>query len=144
MKRFIMFFQLMLVVIRLSVVTPLKAPLWLFLQGYPYNGTGTLKSRQLFEYSYLVTSGANVIKLFTSVIYRHSMVILSLCVIKLCYLGINHEMAVNYHGKKFYNIGPWCQSSNLYLNVHFSTPVLIRHLKTIVFLHCCLIHVLFF
>ncbi len=35
------------------------------------------------------------------------------------------------------------QSYNLYLNiVHFSTPVLIRHLwqfKTVVFLHCCLI-----
>ncbi len=35
------------------------------------------------------------------------------------------------------------QSSNLYLNVvHFSTPVIIRHLwelKTIAFLHCCLI-----
>jgi hypothetical protein len=34
------------------------------------------------------------------------------------------------------------QSSNLYLNVvHFSTPVLIRHLwqiKTVVFLHWCL------
>jgi len=36
------------------------------------------------------------------------------------------------------------QSSNLYINVvHFSTPVLIRHLwqlKTAVFLHLCLIH----
>ena len=35
------------------------------------------------------------------------------------------------------------QSSNLYLNVvHFSTPVLIRHLwqlKTVVFLHWCLL-----
>jgi hypothetical protein len=35
------------------------------------------------------------------------------------------------------------QSSNLYLNVvHFLTPVLIRYLwqlKTVVFLHCCLI-----
>jgi hypothetical protein len=36
------------------------------------------------------------------------------------------------------------QSSNLYLNiVHFSTPVLVTHLwqlKTVVFLHWCLIH----
>ncbi len=35
-----------------------------------------------------------------------------------------------------------CQSSNLFLNVHFSTPVLIRHLlhlNTMVFLHWCLI-----
>jgi hypothetical protein len=35
------------------------------------------------------------------------------------------------------------QSSNLYLNiVHFSTPVLVRHLwqlKTVVFLHWCLL-----
>jgi len=39
---------------------------------------------------------------------------------------------------------PGGQSSNLYLNVvHFLTPVLIRQLwqlKTVVFLHCCLIH----
>ena len=50
--------------------------------------------------------GANVIKLFTAVIYCHSMVISSFCVIKLYYLGNYHEMAVNYHGiKLFYNIG---------------------------------------
>jgi hypothetical protein len=40
------------------------------------------------------------------------------------------------------------QSSNLYLNVvHFLTQVLIRHLwklKTLVFLHWCLIHVVLF
>jgi hypothetical protein len=39
---------------------------------------------------------------------------------------------------------PGGQSSNLYLNVvHFLMPVLIRHLqqlKTVVFLHCCLIN----
>jgi hypothetical protein len=33
-------------------------------------------------YSYLETSGSNFIKLFTAVIYRHSMVIPSFCVIK--------------------------------------------------------------
>ena len=50
--------------------------------------------------------GANVIKLFTMVIYCHSMVIPSFCVIKLYYLGNYHGMAVNYHGiKLFYNIG---------------------------------------
>ena len=49
--------------------------------------------------------GANVIKLFTAVIYCHSMVISSFCVIKLYYLGNYHGMAVNYHGiKLFYNI----------------------------------------
>ena len=50
--------------------------------------------------------GANVIKLFTAVIYCHSMVIPSFCVIKLYYLGNYHGMAVNYHSiKLFYNIG---------------------------------------
>ncbi len=48
-----------------------------------------------------VPPGANVIKLFTMVIYCHSM-----AVIKLYYLGNYHGMAVNYHGiKLFYNIG---------------------------------------
>ncbi len=44
--------------------------------------------------------GANVIKLFTAVIYCHSMVIPSFCVIKLYYLGNYHGMAVNYQGIK--------------------------------------------
>jgi hypothetical protein len=44
-----------------------------------------------------VLPGANVIKLFTAVIYCHSMVIPSFCVIKLYYLGNYHGMAVNYH-----------------------------------------------
>jgi hypothetical protein len=53
-----------------------------------------------------LTPGANVIKLFTAVIYCHSMVRPSFCVIKLYYLGNYHGMAVNYHGiKLFYNIG---------------------------------------
>jgi hypothetical protein len=42
--------------------------------------------------------GANVIKLFTAVIYNYSMVIPSFCVIKPYYLGNNCGMAVNYHG----------------------------------------------
>jgi hypothetical protein len=50
--------------------------------------------------------GANVIKLFTVVIYCHSTVILSFCVINLHYLGNYSGMAVNYHGiKLFYKIG---------------------------------------
>ena len=44
-----------------------------------------------------LTSGPNVIKLFTTVIYHHSMVMPSLCVIKLCYPENYHGMAVNYH-----------------------------------------------
>ena len=56
-----------------------------------------------------VAPGANVIKLFTMVIYSHSMVIQSFCVIKLYYLGNYHGMAVTYHGiKLFYNIGQKC------------------------------------
>jgi hypothetical protein len=42
--------------------------------------------------------GANVIKLFTVVIYHHSMVILSFCVIKLYYPENYSGMAVNYNG----------------------------------------------
>jgi len=38
-----MFFQLMLVAIRLRVMAPLEAPLWLFLQRYPYNRTAPFK-----------------------------------------------------------------------------------------------------
>jgi hypothetical protein len=49
-------------------------------------------------YSYLETARANVIELFTAVIYHHSMVILSFCVIKLYYPENCHGMAVNYHG----------------------------------------------
>ncbi len=69
-------------------------------------------------------TGAHVIKLFTAVIYHHSMVILSFCVIKLYYLGNYGGMVVKYHciltlekarlevlrqftAVLFYNIGPW-------------------------------------
>jgi hypothetical protein len=45
-----------------------------------------------------LTPGANVIKLFTAVIYHHSRVIPSFCFIKLYYLGNYCGMAVNYHG----------------------------------------------
>jgi hypothetical protein len=54
------------------------------------------------SYPKMTSLGASVIKLFTTVIYCHSMAIPSFFVIKLYYRG----MAVNYHGKKFYNIGP--------------------------------------
>jgi hypothetical protein len=50
--------------------------------------------------------GPNEMKLFTVVIYCHSMVIPSFCVIKQHYLGNYHGMAVNNQGiKLFYNIG---------------------------------------
>ena len=42
--------------------------------------------------------GANVIKLFTVVIYRHSMAIQSFCVIMLKYLRNYLGMGANYHG----------------------------------------------
>jgi hypothetical protein len=40
--------------------------------------------------------GANVVKLFTAVIYHLSTVIPSVCIIKLYYLGNYCGMAVNY------------------------------------------------
>jgi hypothetical protein len=46
-------------------------------------------------------------KLLTTVIYYHSMVIPSFCVLKIYYLGNYCGMAVNYHGRRFYYIGPW-------------------------------------
>jgi hypothetical protein len=46
----------------------------------------------------IMIPGADVIKLFAVVIYHHSMVILSFCVIKLYYPENYHGMAVNYHG----------------------------------------------
>ncbi len=54
--------------------------------------------------SYIVLNpGPNVIKLFTTVIYPHSMVIQSFCVIKQHYFGNYCRMAVNYH-RNIYNI----------------------------------------
>jgi hypothetical protein len=47
--------------------------------------------------------GPNVIKLFTAVIYCHSMVIQSFCVIKQHYVGNYSRMAVNYY-RNIYNI----------------------------------------
>ncbi len=45
----------------------------------------------------MLPPGPNVIKLFTPVIYCHSMIILSFCGIKQHYLGNYCTMAVNYH-----------------------------------------------
>ncbi len=54
----------------------------------------------------ILTPGANFIKLLTVVIYCHSIITPSFCVIKLYYLGNYHGMAVNYHViDLFYNIG---------------------------------------
>jgi hypothetical protein len=53
---------------------------------------------------------ASVIKLFTVVIYVLTMVIPSFCVIKQNYLINYSGMAVDYRGKKFYNISPWWQT----------------------------------
>jgi hypothetical protein len=50
-----------------------------------------------------LTPGANLIKLFTTVIYHRSMLIPSFCVIKLYYIGnyCGIGIAVNYHDKSF-------------------------------------------
>ncbi len=49
--------------------------------------------------------GAKVIKLFSMLIYCHSMVLLSFCVIKQNYHGNHNRMVLNYHSRKFYKIG---------------------------------------
>jgi hypothetical protein len=51
--------------------------------------------------------GANVSKLFAAVIYSHFMALLLFCVKKQYNSENYHRMAVNYHDKKFHNIGPW-------------------------------------
>ncbi len=50
----------------------------------------------------------NVIKLFTAVIYCHSMVFTVIIMFYNTESRYGHGMAVNYRGKKFYNIGPRC------------------------------------
>jgi hypothetical protein len=60
-------------------------------------GSGSPSGRNSINFLNL-RSGASVIKLFTTVIYHHSMVILSFCVIKLHQIGNYLGMAVNYHG----------------------------------------------
>jgi hypothetical protein len=45
------------------------------------------------------------------------MVIPSFCVMKHYYYGKYHRMAVNYHGKKFYNIGPKIQRDKTSLSL---------------------------
>jgi hypothetical protein len=49
----------------------------------------------------------NVIKLFIRVIYCHSMVFTAILMFYNTGWQQYHGMAVNYHGKKFYEIGPW-------------------------------------
>jgi hypothetical protein len=61
--------------------------------------------------------GANVINLFTTVIYCHSMAILSFFVAKHYYYVKYHRMTVNYPGKKFYNIGPRIQCDKTSLSL---------------------------
>jgi len=52
---------------------------------------------QYWTVGWIQTQGPNVIKLLTTVIYFHSIVTPSFCVIKQHYLGIYCGMAVNYH-----------------------------------------------
>jgi hypothetical protein len=52
-----------------------------------------------------IRPGANVIKLFTLVIYHHTMVLLSSCVIKHFDCGKYHRMVLKKPDKKVYNNG---------------------------------------
>jgi len=62
---------------------------------------------------------ANVVKLFIRVIYCHSIVFTAILMLYNTEWQYNHGMAVNYRGKKFYNIGPWglCYKTNYHGNL---------------------------
>ncbi len=51
--------------------------------------------------------GPMIYKLFTMVIYCHSMVFTIIIMFYNTEWQYDHGMVVNYRGKKFYNIGPW-------------------------------------
>jgi hypothetical protein len=68
----------------------------------------------------------NVIKHFTVVIYCHSMVILSSCVIKLHYLGNYCGLAVNYDGI--------CETNVIKQNLTYSESIL--NLEKLGFYYC--------
>jgi hypothetical protein len=68
-------------------------------------------------------SEANVIKLFTVVIYCHSIVVLSFCVIKFYYLGNYCGMAVNYH---------WPMEANLNTAVIYHIILTLESVATLV------------
>jgi hypothetical protein len=51
----------------------------------------------------------------TVVIYFHSAVITKVMLLYNTEWQYDHGMAVNYHSKKFYNIGPWLQLNFTYL-----------------------------
>ncbi len=49
----------------------------------------------------------------TAVIYHHSTVITKVMLLYNTEWQYDHGMAVNYWGKKFYNIGPWWQANGI-------------------------------
>jgi hypothetical protein len=51
----------------------------------------------------------------TAVIYHHTAVITKVMLLYNTEWLYDHEMAVNYRGKKFYNIGPWMKIKKLQL-----------------------------
>jgi hypothetical protein len=57
------------------------------------------------------SAASYVMRLFTIVVYCHSMVLLEFFVVKQYYSCNFHRMAVNYHDKRFCNIGRWWQAS---------------------------------
>ncbi len=61
-------------------------------------GANILTPNQKPYYGKALMFWANVIKLFTAIIYHNFTVILSFCVIILYYLGNYHGIAVNCHG----------------------------------------------
>ncbi len=63
---------------------------------------------------------ANIIKHFIQVIYCHSMVFTAIIMFYNTGWQQYHGIAVNYHGKKFYNIGPKWQHGvpDMFWNFH--------------------------
>ncbi len=84
--------------------------LTLLFLGLKYCGKLPQKTTMVFYvWHWKQTFLANVIKQFNIVvIYCHSMVITKVIYLYNTEWWSYHGMAVNYHGKKFYNIGPRC------------------------------------
>ncbi len=66
-----------------------------FLNAFTYFATAVSYTSKIFM---KLTPGANVMKLFTAVIYCNSKVILAFCVINVYYFSNYYGMAVNYLG----------------------------------------------
>ncbi len=93
-----------------SEIIPLVSIPWIFAFQLSLDRTEREGNNRVKKSGKKLNPGANVLKLFTAVIYFHLKVMLSFCVMKLHYHGNDCGMTVNYHGKKPYNIRTWWQT----------------------------------